>query len=322
MGWTLNVSSVAPDEQAVVRSMMALLQGRFADPWSFAEPHEADLFLMRGPDTSTPRRAAGGQFVIVRFLDPSDPRPVDDTLTVERPLRAMPFLELLNEAGRRLGELKARAGPQSTPSRGDGTKPMFAAARLHQLRVIGPQAGTAALVAADGSELAIVLPNRGVVASLLPFSTLLEQLDKSFEPFLPLRELNQRQSLVVEHHSQPFDGLCWLAGVALARSAGLAPWLNKDDAYRLVAWPDFGVIGADESGFRLSAILAKRAMTPASLASATRLTFEQVASFLNAASICRLLVKGELQTTGKADAGPTPTQRSLIGRLRAKLGLS
>lgn len=319
--WTLNVSSDSPNEQAVVRSMLSLLKGRFEDSWTFTERHQADLILVRGPDPQPTSRGADDRRVIARFLDSTEAMPPNDALTLERPLRAMPFLDLLNEAGRRLRAL--HAAPR-TSSAGDANAPPIrppVAVRLYQLRSTEAQQAAVALTAADGSELAVVLLARGVIASTLTIPSLLEQLDEGFVPSEALRKLDERQRRLVEHHSQPLDALFWQAGVALAQSSGLAPWLRNDETYRLIGWPDFGAIGADEAGFRFSALLSKRAMTPARLATTSQQDLIKVTSFLNAASMCGLLAKGTLQSPATMAAGPTSLQRSLIGRLRAKLGL-
>ena len=124
---------------------------------------------------------------------------------------------------------------------------------------------------------------------------------------------------------QSLDALCWKVGATLADSVGLAPWLKSDGVYWLLGWPDFGAIGADRYGMRLSPAMLADPMSPLHLSEKTKVGLREVSSFFNSVSVSGLLIEAVDSAPRPAPVSTPPVnspRRSMFSMLRAKLGLS
>jgi hypothetical protein len=77
-------------------------------------------------------------------------------------------------------------------------------------------------------------------------------------------------------------------------SAALAPWLEEKTSYRLLRWPDFGLVRASDEVMRTAQIriCAALAETPGSIAataSRTQTAIEQATRTMNALASCGLI---------------------------------
>ena len=319
---TINVWSDSQEERSVVRSMLSILSANTGDEWHFTDSPSADLLLL-GSSSIEPQSAAGTAHVVARFLNAGDPPPGGDTLTLTRPLRAMPFLDMLNEAARRLRALPAvlAFSPTIDPTLLNQFQPQLTFAQcMRDVRASG-MLRPFALVGADGAELALVNLARAAVSSISGVGELHTQLKTNFVRFEP-RTVRDWEQAVVQDTPQSLDVLCWRTGSSLADWNGLVPWLSKNEGYRMIGWPDFGSIGTDSVGIKLSALLVKRSLTPLQLSAASTVSFSQVVSFLNSASLCGLLASAPpAQARVATRLAPAPERLSMIGRLRQKLGL-
>ena len=320
---TINVWSDSQEERSVVRSMLSILGASVEDEWHFTDSPSADLLLL-GNSSVEPRSAAGGAHVVARLLNAGDPLPSGDTLVVRRPLRAMPFMDLLNEAARRLRTLPAVQALSMTidPTLLDQFQAQLSLAQsLHDVRASGILRPFA-LVGTDGSEVAFMNLARAAFSSSYRMGELLVHL-KTNPVRLEPRTVRDWEQAVIQDAPQLLDVLCWRIGNSLADWNGLVPWLKKNENYHMTGWPDFGSIGADSVGVKLSAILVKRSLTPLQLSSASGVSFSQVVSFLNSVSICGLLASAPpAQARVATRLAPPPERLSILGRLRQKLGLS
>ena len=320
---TINVWSDSQEERSVVRSMLSILGASVEDEWHFTDSPSADLLLL-GNSSVEPRSAAGGAHVVARLLNAGDSLPSGDTLVVRRPLRAMPFMDLLNEAARRLRTLPAVQTLSMTidPTLLDQFQAQLSLAQsLHDVRASGILRPFA-LVGTDGSEVAFMNLARAAFSSSYRMGELLVHL-KTNPVRLEPRTVRDWEQAVIQDAPQLLDVLCWRIGNSLADWNGLVPWLKKNENYHMTGWPDFGSIGADSVGVKLSAILVKRSLTPLQLSSASGVSFSQVVSFLNSVSICGLLASAPpAQARVATRLAPPPERLSILGRLRQKLGLS
>ena len=320
---TINVWSDSQEERSVVRSMLSILGASVEDEWHFTDSPSADLLLL-GNSSVEPRSAAGGAHVVARLLNAGDPLPSGDTLVVRRPLRAMPFMDLLNEAARRLRTLPAVQALSMTidPTLLDQFQAQLSLAQsLHDVRASGILRPFA-LVGTDGSEVAFMNLARAAFSSSYRMGELLVHL-KTNPVRLEPRTVRDWEQAVIQDAPQLLDVLCWRIGNSLADWNGLVPWLKKNENYHMTGWPDFGSIGADSVGVKLSAILVKRSLTPLQLSAASGVSFSQVVSFLNSVSLCGLVAPAPpVQARVATRLAPPPERLSILGRLRQKLGLS
>ena len=319
---TINVWSDSQEERAVVRSMLSILGSSTGNEWSFTDSPSADLFLL-GNCSTEPRLVPGSSRVIARFLNAGESQSDDDSLTLVRPLRAMPFLDLLNEAARRLRSMPVvQAFSLSIdPVLESQFQPQLVWAQtLREIRTSG-NLRPFALVGLDGAVLALINLSRAAISSSYggDLHTHLKTNPVTFE----VRSVLQWEQATLNHTPQSLDVLCWRTGSSLSEWNGLAPWLNKNEGYRMIGWPDFGSIGTDSVGIKLSALLAKRSLTPLQLCAGSGVSFSQVTGFLNSASLCGLLAHMPVPQASVAVREAAPPERlSMIGRLRQKLGLS
>lgn len=333
--WKVSVWSDSLQDPAVVRSMLSLLGKGTANRWSFSDPSSADLLLLGNSSVFLPpSQATDSSRIVARLLEPGESSGGgDDALSVNRPLRAMPFIDLLDEAARRLHALRTSAALarvqaqqqaqeriEALPDLDPSPSVLAAAHALHRIRMrrfVTPMA----LMSADGSMLAMIDIRSAALASVHGMSELLERIGRQFQRVEPRTASNWEQALL-QSPRQSLDGLCWQLGKNLAHHFGLAPWLQKDELYRLAHWPDFGAIGNERVGFKLSAQLTRQPLTPHQLCAAASVSFSEVASFLNSASLCGLLAAGPAAQPRNAPArAPVPERLSMIARLRSRLGL-
>ena len=319
---TINVWSDSQEERAVVRSMLSILGSSTGDEWCLTDSPSADLFLL-GNSSTEPRIVPGRSRVVARFLTAGESQSDENSLTLARPLRAMPFLDLLNEAARRLRSMPVvQAFSLSIdPVLESQFQPQLVWAQtLREIRTSG-NLRPLALVGLDGTVLALINLSRAAISSSYgeDLHTHLKTNTVTFE----VRSVLQWEQATQNHTPRSLDVLCWRTGSSLSEWNGLAPWLNKNEGYRMIGWPDFGSIGTDSVGIKLSALLAKRSLTPLQLCAGSGVSFSQVTGFLNSASLCGLLAHVPVVQASLAVRQNAPPERlSMIGRLRQKLGLS
>ena len=348
-----------------MNSMLNLLNASVGHRWEFVEPELANLLLLGSSMLPPAPNNLGASQLIARFVEPGQSGYAGAAFSIQRPLRAMPFLELLTDSEKRLRELSGdrpsalprasrpfefdssadtalqsaantkRSGedstelmdsPASEPSGAvpGGRHPAHAAGWfLHGLRRTGASSQAVALIDRDGIELAAVSAGRAAFASAHALPDLLVLLESSFRRAEP-RSSGFWDRVIAVNPAQPLDLLSWHVGKLMAAQSGLAPWLNLDQSYRLISWPDFGTIGAERVGFKLAASLAQKSFTAGQVSATTGVPLGEVVSFLNSASLCGLLVAGVTAQPGAPASSEPDAQagkRSMLARLRSKLGL-
>ncbi len=103
--------------------------------------------------------------------------------------------------------------------------------------------------------------------------------------------------------------LFWFA--AYHASATLAPWLDQDSTYRLLRWPDFGRVRANDetlrtAQIRMVAALADQPASIAAVAARTQTPMEAAIRTINALSTCRLIEPATSSVEPLRAPGHTP----------------
>jgi hypothetical protein len=128
--------------------------------------------------------------------------------------------------------------------------------------------------------------------------------------------------------ARPGQELFWFA--TYHASAALAPWLEEKTSYRLLRWPDFGLVRATDEVIRTAQIriCAALAETPASIAATatrTQTAIEQATRTMNALASCGLIEPATATTEPARAAGQSPAPpgglKQFLRNLRNHLGL-
>jgi hypothetical protein len=120
--------------------------------------------------------------------------------------------------------------------------------------------------------------------------------------------------LTLQKGSAPTDVSPLRAGVELLwfsahhASAVLAPWLQEKTSYRLLRWPDFGRVRADDEAtrtaqIRMVAALSHAPASLAALAARTQTTVERATRTMNALSSCGLIEPAQIAAPSRPN-GP------------------
>jgi hypothetical protein len=122
--------------------------------------------------------------------------------------------------------------------------------------------------------------------------------------------------------AMPWDAALWALGIGTSGGRLLAR-LNASASYRLMRWPDFGMIGRRSNDLKCSALLAQQGMSPATLQASTGFPLATIHNFFNSCALC-----GLLEESGQAIAS-APTARpsggysagGMLARIRRALAL-
>ncbi len=318
--------------------MMTLLSGKTDQEWVPGEDSSRGLVLTGNAVSDSGHNALPtktGARVLALLLSQDDPEVGGVALSIRRPIRVMPLIELLNEAGKRLAEQASaeptfvRTQPMTTfPPGTPQVSPHIATAHvLRELRQNPKTAQPTALMNNAGMVIAVVHVGPGTVTATLPLDDLAKVMAQSFTASKPLAMVPNAEVRLKDVAPQSLDALCWKIGAGLVNSIGLAPWLKDDVVYRLLSWPDFGAIGADRYGMKLSAAMLANAMSPIQLSEKTKVALQDVNSFFNSVSVSGLLSEVEGSALRPAPLPTTPAaanapRRSMFSMLRSKLGLT
>jgi hypothetical protein len=127
------------------------------------------------------------------------------------------------------------------------------------------------------------------------------------------------------YESRSAQQLAWLVGLH-TETKELAPWLNTTASYRIDHWPDFGLIGYDQTGLKISSRLAAEAWTAEQLAASLRIDIATTHRYLNACSLIGVLRSVSATLPGNTAenthlSSQSSFMRSLVGAIRLRIGL-
>ena len=135
----------------------------------------------------------------------------------------------------------------------------------------------------------------------------------SFEP------VTDATALATGHKRVPLDAFMWSAGIFLSRGRLLSK-LESFPGFSLRRWPDFGRLPHRTEHTRIATYLMRTATTVDALVDGTKVNREDVVGFLNASLLCGWLKSAE-PAKGERPRRISSEQRSIIGRIRSRLGI-
>ncbi len=144
----------------------------------------------------------------------------------------------------------------------------------------------------------------------------LASLDAKALAFEPVTDA---ASLEKGHHRVPLEAFMWFAGIRLSRGRLLSK-LKSFPGFSLRRWPDFGRLPYRTEHTRIATYLMRRATTVDALVKGTNVSREDVVGFLNASLLCGWLKSAE-PAKGERPARISAERRSIVGRIRARLGI-
>jgi hypothetical protein len=123
---------------------------------------------------------------------------------------------------------------------------------------------------------------------------------------------------------QGLDALLWIIGKN-AFDGEPAPWMRRDERYRLQRWPNFTELSHSLDHMRMTAQLGNAFLNAEELSVLSGMSRDETQRLLNAYSLMGLLqisVEARAAASAVAPTQPnTPAPTGLFGRLRKKLGL-
>ncbi|NGY05666.1 hypothetical protein [Solimonas terrae] len=290
------ISCIGFDWRAEVslRETLALLNGRTTDQWQYTDEPVADVLIYDSSNAlaqAVVRRTTADQ-ARACICFPSNNQDQGE-LALRYPFGASRLIRCLNHASQSLaGHGGSAADRESLSQRLDNAMalPRIEAIALrvgrHQGLLYPASRRIAWPVALDIDEIAGML---GGDVEL----TALGSADRA------LHDAITAQAVV----EGPAEALLWAIG--MTRSGGqLLGRIQTRQAYRLRRWPDFGVMGRRSADLRCTALLMQRALSVGELTQLSGLPSAVITAFLNAASLCGLLV---------ADTASRAPERILAG---------
>jgi hypothetical protein len=267
--------------------MIALISERTEDEWVYADTQKVDLLLVgrRSGEGAEVGDRVGSVLACLAENEESVTGP--SSLTVVRPLRFMPFMELLQEASKHLAAMQPAAEEQMEVDSGPGLGHLELASALQDLR-IDATSPIVALVSKSGKTLATLNFQCMAITSAFKLPTLLRLLHTRVSRIDERGELAW-QSSCEQTRKIPLETFFWNLGRDMGIYHGLAPWLQMDEPVQLNGWPDFGEIKATQDEIKLCALLSRGSLTPSQLKSQSKIDSVQVNGFLSSASLCDLL---------------------------------
>lgn len=303
---------LSQDSAHAFRGIMSVLSGRTRCAWLQAEPTAADVLIL-GPqfdDDSAPALIEAARCV-VRMTLTDDPH-LGDVTRLEYPFRVFQVLSVLEEVEAKLGSEAVKAtgvvGRNSSWSLFDAIR-QYAGRTSHQQWLTSQFEDGRTLFVRD--DFSVFAADDSVHADL--------SVGK-----LPQSGLTVGVAPPAELVKRPGQQLLWTVGLHSGRG-NLSGTLDSSAGYKLLAWPDFGVMRPKREHLQLCALLARHLRTPEQLVAGTQLSSETVNRFLNACVLSGLLhiernAPDLVTKTGRADLRRTGFMASLVSSIRSKLG--
>lgn len=115
------------------------------------------------------------------------------------------------------------------------------------------------------------------------------------------------------------DNVLWMAAIECSRGR-LLPGHSPNIPVKLRAWPNFTRNDFKLEHLRLAAVLARRAVSLRKLVEITRVAYEDIVDFYNAAYVTDLIETCETEQPGGAPVRkPVPQWQSLFGKIARRL---
>jgi hypothetical protein len=310
------------DDDALVRAIVGVLQGRTRAPWAVSNVGDSDVVIVSQNALPLGRnRLLEGRLIVV-LRSETETSALGDYLGLPAPISVMNVMDVLNLAAERLArtvapmlaETKrvAKVAPIAPKTSADGSSLASTIGRLvseshyKRLRVRVADFGVLWLSFAD-QRYQIDFPKERLVAALRARRYVLTAVSE--------KGLTDGLSVSAEG---PLSELLWIVGLSPCVEFAVA-----DDAHlRLNQWPNFPKLPHAVEHLQLCGLMNGRATTFNELVAESGVSRDAVKTFVTAAVLCGSVHAGSQAPTLAENAAPA---RSMIRggffeRLRQRLG--
>jgi hypothetical protein len=311
---TYAIRGLTHDATVALRGMLAVLSGRSRCNWQQGDLPRADVLIL-GPDFEAgPEQALVESARMVVRVTLSDASHLGEVTRLEYPFRVFQVLSVLDEVAAKLEAGETQSGRIVSRNRSwalfDALRQLVNRASPAHWYVAHCDNGNELYISGDLSEFAAVANvHADLRAGVLPQSG-------AVPCAAPDAELRRG----------PGAELLWRVGLHSGRG-GLSESLDASATYKLLAWPNFGVVHPQRAHLRLCALLATAAHsrdTLVHLLGGRDTDLTTVNRFLNACAI-----SGLLHVERREPSAATPQRRpppkpsfveGLVASIRFKLG--
>jgi hypothetical protein len=318
---------------AALRSMLKVLEPMLGSHWQVRDAMPADVLiapaetLARLPQVARPGKLP--LFVAVGTDDTPLPiacatlkRPVTTPGLMDTLQKAASLIERIRQPEPELDTIPLLEKLDTTQKLAPGTLDarLRTALRAATFRLL--QAPIAATLIDDARQtIYSVLPGVGY-ATRLTAPELADQLRENVPTILFELAAEEQRALAQARDFRPMRELEWTFWIS-ARSPWLRTELNREAAYKLTRWPDFGRLAHSHAEVRLASFLMSQPTTLRELSERTGVGDERAMNFFNAAHGLGVLAPVEALDTAmrvrpavKAPSGIG----ALIAQVRRKFG--
>lgn len=281
------------DEQAghavqLFDSVLWVFKGTTRSSWQVAADDEAQVIVAHHSEPATRLDAWRGAGKIVITLSTDQTKHPAGPYTLLYPFPAVQVLGMLERVEAEIdGGIEEPVASPAPKANSSGTDPWSFVESLRTLRSLRDarlwlecesEQGVSLWIRGDGTRY---FCDDATAASIRAGTIDLSNLaPRKSSP--PLANLAARSGIE----------LFWFA--TYHASASLAPWLDENTAYRLLRWPDFGRVRANDetlrtAQIRIVAALANAPASVATVATSTQSPLEQAARTMNALGSCGLI---------------------------------
>jgi hypothetical protein len=306
------VQGLNQEKADALRRIMTMLSGRTQYSWQPGPPEQAAVVIL-GPSIGASKADLADSNRRIARVTLSDQPHVGDVTCLEYPFRVFQVLSALQE-------IESELSPSAQPAQMDARLSSWAL--FDSLRQLASQANLGQWLVAhypDGyalhvrDDLQVFAADSGVHARLAAGQ-------------LPEAELVPGEAPPPELRSGRGAELLWQVGMHSGRG-NLSGSLDAASAYRLLAWPDFGVVRPQATHLRMSALLATAPHTRDELLIllGNDANIEAVNRFLNACAASGLLQadRRAMSPIPKHPSAPASSFVSgLVASIRDKLGFA
>lgn len=298
---SLNICALglAPESELAFHSMLGIVSSRSIAQWHASPIEQADVLLARpDSDPSVLSRWSSEGRPLVLVIHERERWPTARHV-LRYPFRVMQLLSMLDDV--------AVAARQAPPPARHGVDAGWAV--CESLRQLLGSAGRRGWHVAAGDDGGAIWLGDDHVVTAPDVAAALRAGRFSPGPFLAALKPPPQDGIRLA----PSE-LAWYVG--MRSPSGLAPWLAADQRYRLRRWPDFGRLDSATEVIELAALLARRALAPSQLVSASRQAQGDVHRFLAATSLAGLLAAGSASGQKTAPASRTGWSRLVANLCR------
>jgi hypothetical protein len=283
----------ATDEQAghavqLFDSVLWVFKGTTRSSWQIAADDDAQVVVVHHSEPTARLDAWRSAGKIVIKLSTDETRHPAGSHTLLYPFPAVQVLGLLERVEAEMdGKSDAHISPAAATSNRQSSDPWSFVEALRTLRSVSNstlwleckgERGVSLWIRGDGSRY---FCDNSTAAAIRAGT-------------IDLSGLTLHKSAPAPDNVSPRSGLELFWFATYHASAALAPWLQETTAYRLLRWPNFGLVRASDETVRTAQIriVAALADTPSSVvavAARTQTPVEQVIRTMNALAGCALI---------------------------------